>query len=238
MVAQLDAAALETGEFLLRCCTCSQAQHHARPLTRTHAIDGRSTDYSHHGCCTCFGCYFGVNSWSGSIEIGVTALDPSTLDFPSSATGLKGGSWIISGCSVLRDGRSVLEEYGQDLDQLSEGDKVGIQRTAGGELHLWVNGRDCGVAASGLPPRVWGVVDLYGKCTQVTVLGCDTISRREETHRATATTTTTTDEGERFALYARYFQQRSGPFGLSAGVSAHHDPRADCFSRKCFVSLL
>ncbi|XP_072447616.1 neuralized-like protein 4 isoform X4 [Chiloscyllium punctatum] len=135
-----------------------------------------------------------VNSWSGSIEIGVTALDPSTLDFPSSATGLKGGSWIISGCSVLRDGRSVLEEYGQDLDQLSEGDKVGIQRTAGGELHLWVNGRDCGVAASGLPPRVWGVVDLYGKCTQVTVLGCDTIPRREETRRATAATTTT-EEG-------------------------------------------
>ncbi|XP_060710801.1 neuralized-like protein 4 isoform X5 [Hemiscyllium ocellatum] len=135
-----------------------------------------------------------VNSWSGSIEIGVTALDPSTLDFPSSATGLKGGSWIISGCSVLRDGRSVLEEYGQDLDQLSEGDKVGIQRTAGGELHLWVNGRDCGVAASGLPPRVWGVVDLYGKCTQVTVLGCDTIPRREETRRATAATSTT-EEG-------------------------------------------
>ncbi|XP_078389916.1 neuralized-like protein 4 isoform X4 [Cetorhinus maximus] len=135
-----------------------------------------------------------VNSWSGSIEIGVTALDPNTLDFPSSATGLKGGSWIISGCSVLRDGRSVLEEYGQDLDQLSEGDKVGIQRTAGGELHLWVNGRDCGVAALGLPPQVWGVVDLYGKCTQVTVQGCDNIPRREESHRVTTTTTTTTTE--------------------------------------------
>ncbi|XP_041037273.1 neuralized-like protein 4 isoform X1 [Carcharodon carcharias] len=135
-----------------------------------------------------------VNSWSGSIEIGVTALDPNTLDFPSSATGLKGGSWIISGCSVLRDGRSVLEEYGQDLDQLSEGDKVGIQRTAGGELHLWVNGRDCGVAALGLPPQVWGVVDLYGKCTQVTVQGCDNIPRREESHPVT-TTTSTTEEG-------------------------------------------
>lgn len=68
-----------------------------------------------------------VNSWSGSVEIGVTALDPACLDFPSSATGLKGGSWIVSGCSVLRDGRSVLEEYGRDLDQLSEGDRVGIQ---------------------------------------------------------------------------------------------------------------
>uniref|UniRef100_A0A8D2LDW4 NHR domain-containing protein n=1 Tax=Varanus komodoensis TaxID=61221 RepID=A0A8D2LDW4_VARKO len=111
-----------------------------------------------------------VNSWSGSIEIGVTALDPNHLDFPSSATGLKGGSWIISGCSVLRDGRSILEEYGQDLDQLGEGDRVGIQRTANGELRLWVNGQDCGVAATGIPPRVWAVVDLYGKCTQITVV--------------------------------------------------------------------
>ncbi|XP_068960104.1 neuralized-like protein 4 [Petaurus breviceps papuanus] len=111
-----------------------------------------------------------VNSWSGSIEIGVTALDPGVLDFPSSATGLKGGSWVVSGCSVLRDGRSVLEEYGQDLDQLGEGDRVGVERTAAGELRLWVNGRDCGVAATGLPSRVWAVVDLYGKCTQITVL--------------------------------------------------------------------
>uniref|UniRef100_A0A452RIF7 Neuralized-like protein 4 n=1 Tax=Ursus americanus TaxID=9643 RepID=A0A452RIF7_URSAM len=109
-----------------------------------------------------------VNSWSGSIEIGVTALDPSVLDFPSSATGLKGGSWVVSGCSVLRDGRSVLEEYGQDLDQLGEGDRVGVERTVAGELRLWVNGRDCGVAATGLPARVWAVVDLYGKCTQIT----------------------------------------------------------------------
>ncbi|XP_021093999.1 neuralized-like protein 4 isoform X5 [Heterocephalus glaber] len=111
-----------------------------------------------------------VNSWSGSIEIGVTALDPSVLDFPSSATGLKGGSWVVSGCSVLKDGRSVLEEYGQDLDQLGEGDRVGVEKTAAGELRLWVNGRDCGVAATGLPARVWAVVDLYGKCTQITVL--------------------------------------------------------------------
>ncbi|XP_013911588.1 PREDICTED: neuralized-like protein 4 [Thamnophis sirtalis] len=88
----------------------------------------------------------------------------------SSGSGLKGGSWIISGCSVLRDGRSILEEYGQDLDQLGEGDRVGIQRTANGELRLWVNGQDCGVAATGIPPRVWAVVDLYGKCTQITVV--------------------------------------------------------------------
>lgn len=126
-----------------------------------------------------------MNSWSGSIEIGVTALDPAALDFPSSATGLKGGSWIVSGCSVLRDGRSVLEEYGRDLDQLAEGDRVGIQRSSRGELHLWVNGQDCGAAASGLPPKLWAVVDLYGKCTQVTVVSCEPPSPSAERERET-----------------------------------------------------
>uniref|UniRef100_A0A7N6A0U2 Neuralized-like protein 4 n=1 Tax=Anabas testudineus TaxID=64144 RepID=A0A7N6A0U2_ANATE len=126
-----------------------------------------------------------VNSWSGSIEIGVTALDPAALDFPSSATGLKGGSWIVSGCSVLRDGRSVLEEYGRDLDQLAEGDRVGIQRNSRGELHLWINGQDCGAAASGLPPKLWAVVDLYGKCTQVTVVSCEPPPPSAERERET-----------------------------------------------------
>ncbi|XP_071656242.1 neuralized-like protein 4 isoform X2 [Patagioenas fasciata] len=111
-----------------------------------------------------------VNSWSGSLEVGVTSLDPAALQFPSSATGLRGGSWVVSGCSVLRDGRSLREDFGPDLDVLGEGDRVGVQVTTGGELRLWVNGRDWGVAASGVPPRVWAVVDLYGKCTQVTVV--------------------------------------------------------------------
>ncbi|KAE8620829.1 hypothetical protein XENTR_v10010491 [Xenopus tropicalis] len=121
-----------------------------------------------------------MNSWSGSMEIGLTTQDPAFLDFPSSATGLKGGSWIVSGCSVLEDGRSVLEEYGQDLDQLGEGDRVGVQRSISGELHLWVNGRDCGAASCGIPPRVWAVVDLYGKCTQITVLSCQPPPEEEE----------------------------------------------------------
>ncbi|XP_068855509.1 LOW QUALITY PROTEIN: neuralized-like protein 4, partial [Aphelocoma coerulescens] len=111
-----------------------------------------------------------VNSWSGSIEVGVTALDPAELDFPSSATGLRGGSWVVSGCSVLRDGRSLREDFGRTWDALAEGDSVGVQATAGGELRLWVNGPRLGSGAAGLPPRVWAVVDLYGKCTQVTVL--------------------------------------------------------------------
>lgn len=62
-----------------------------------------------------------VNSWSGSIEIGVTTCDPSTMKFPISATGFREGTWVMSGSSILRDGHSVIEEYGADLDQLNEG---------------------------------------------------------------------------------------------------------------------
>ncbi|XP_077531935.1 neuralized E3 ubiquitin protein ligase 4 isoform X2 [Haemaphysalis longicornis] len=111
-----------------------------------------------------------VSTWSGSIEIGVTALDPGTLAFPSSATNLREGSWVMSGTGVLQDGKTLVEEYGTDLDQLGEGDRVGVMRTASGELKFFVNGRCQGVAASQVPPQVHAVVDLYGKCAQISIV--------------------------------------------------------------------
>uniref|UniRef100_A0A8C7M3C1 Neuralized-like protein 4 n=1 Tax=Oncorhynchus mykiss TaxID=8022 RepID=A0A8C7M3C1_ONCMY len=162
-----------------------------------------------------------VNSWSGSIEIGVTSLDPAGLDFPSSATGLKGGSWIVSGCSVLRDGRSVLEEYGRDLDQLSEGDRVGIQRSTHGELHLWVNGQDCGAAASGLPTGLWAVVDLYGKCTQVTVVSCEPPSLAErDTERETVEEREQEDEEEEVVVFAPLTKCNGGGTGNTGSINS------------------
>ncbi|XP_077998138.1 neuralized-like protein 4 [Glandiceps talaboti] len=114
-----------------------------------------------------------VNSWSGSIEIGVTTQDPSLLDFPTSATGLREGAWIMSGCSILRDGRSTLDEYGFDLDQLNQGDRVGLQRTSAGDLHIYINGIDQGCAAKDLPNVVYAVIDMYGKCAQVSIVNHD-----------------------------------------------------------------
>jgi neuralized-like protein 4 len=35
-----------------------------------------------------------ISSWSGSVEIGVTTCDPDSLEFPSSATDLRDGSWV------------------------------------------------------------------------------------------------------------------------------------------------
>ena len=71
---------------------------------------------------------------------------------------------------LLHPGEAILDEYACDLDSCNVGDRIGIQRTNLGELHIFHNGVDKGVAASGLPARVYAVVDLYGKCTQVTLL--------------------------------------------------------------------
>ncbi|KAL4221121.1 Neuralized-like protein 4 [Mactra antiquata] len=111
-----------------------------------------------------------VNSWSGSIEIGVTTCEPDNLNFPISATGFRDGTWVMSGSSVLKDGHSMIEEYGCDLDQLSEGDVVGVMRSANGELHFFVNGVDQGSAATDIPPNVYAVIDMYGKCAQVSII--------------------------------------------------------------------
>lgn len=37
---------------------------------------------------------FQLNTWSGSIEIGVTVCNPDVIDIPITATDLRGGTWV------------------------------------------------------------------------------------------------------------------------------------------------
>lgn len=47
---------------------------------------------------------------------------------------------------------------------------MGVLRTSAGALHFYVNGIDQGPAATGIPSPVYAVVDMYGKCAQVTIV--------------------------------------------------------------------
>ena len=49
-------------------------------------------------------------------------------------------------------------------------DRVGILRRSNGCLHFFINGEDQGVAASDVPPGVYGVVDLYGAAVKVSII--------------------------------------------------------------------
>lgn len=63
------------------------------------------------------------------------------------------------------------------------GDTVGVMRKDDGSLHFFVNSRDLGCAAQGVPANVYGVVDLFGQCAQVTIISGSGIQENGEVPR-------------------------------------------------------
>lgn len=114
-------------------------------------------------------------SWGGSIEIGVTTECPDRLDLPSCATVMRNGTWVMSGIDVRKDGMCLTEFYGTDLEMLNENDRVGVMRTSNNELFFYVNGESQGLAATNMPKKLWALVDLYGRCVQVSIYPNETI---------------------------------------------------------------
>jgi len=111
-----------------------------------------------------------VDRWSGSIEAGVTLIKPEDLEFPNTMTDIDYDTWMLSGSAVMKDGNTVKNNYGCDLDSLNVGHRLGMMRTAEGALHYFINGEDQGVAIESVPIGVFAVIDLYGVCAQVSVV--------------------------------------------------------------------
>lgn len=59
---------------------------------------------------------------------------------------------FCSGTAIMQDGNTMRNNYGCDLDTLTTGSRIGMMRTATGDLHYFINGLDQGVACTGLPP--------------------------------------------------------------------------------------
>ena len=59
-----------------------------------------------------------VDKWAGSIEIGLTTHQPTELDFPSTMTNIRTGTWMMTGNGVMHNGQTIVEDYGQNLDRL------------------------------------------------------------------------------------------------------------------------
>lgn len=77
--------------------------------------------------------------------------------------------WYYSAQCLYHNRRS---HYFPDLPSLSgltPGQTVGLLVTAGGELHLFLDGRHRKKIASGLPVHtpLWGAADVYGTCTKI-----------------------------------------------------------------------
>lgn len=72
---------------------------------------------------------------------------------------------MMTGNGVMHNGSTVIELYGQNLDRLQVGDRVGVVRKDDGTLHFWVNGIDQGPAATNVPERIFGVIGNYDLMT-------------------------------------------------------------------------
>jgi neuralized-like protein 4 len=59
-----------------------------------------------------------VDKWAGSVEIGVTMHSPTELEFPSTMTNLRSGTWMMTGSGVMHNGTTIIDDYGQNLDRL------------------------------------------------------------------------------------------------------------------------
>ncbi|PSN34666.1 Neuralized-like protein 4 [Blattella germanica] len=90
-----------------------------------------------------------VDKWSGSIEVGITTHNPTALEFPATMTNMRSGTTMMSGCGILTNGKGTRREYGEfNLDELREGDRIGMMRKSNGNLHYFINGLDQGIAAT------------------------------------------------------------------------------------------
>lgn len=100
-------------------------------------------------------CIISGESECASVIAGVTSVLPQQQEFPSTMTDLGHGSWMVSGASVLQDGNTIMNGYECDLDKLKEGSHLGIMRKSDCTLHFFVDGEDCGVAATSVPTGLY-----------------------------------------------------------------------------------
>ena len=75
-----------------------------RPLKDSELFEVRITDM--------------IDKWTGSIEVGITALRPDTMEIPATMTSIQSNTWVMSGCNVVSGGKTLKENYGISLDSL------------------------------------------------------------------------------------------------------------------------
>lgn len=81
-----------------------------------------------------------IDHWNGSIEVGVTGVRPDDISFASS-TDLEQDTVMVSGQTLIHNGRTVRTDMPFNLDNLSSGSKVGVMRN-GDTIYFFINGID------------------------------------------------------------------------------------------------
>ncbi|VDI79434.1 Hypothetical predicted protein [Mytilus galloprovincialis] len=100
-----------------------------------------------------------VQGWTYSLNLSVTTNIPPNLTEIRWAGKLK-ESWLLCGDYLYKNGKGI-SAYSLNSDTVQVGDKLGIMIASDSTLHFYLNGID---------HVVYGVVDLYGACCQVSII--------------------------------------------------------------------
>ena len=73
---------------------------------------------------------------------GLTTHSPNELEFPSTMTNIRSGTWMMTGNGVMHNGTTIIDDYGVNLDKLKVGDRVAVVRKENGTVHFFVNSED------------------------------------------------------------------------------------------------
>ena len=60
------------------------------------------------------------------------------------------------------------------------GDRIGVMCTESGEFHVIINGSDMGPAVSNIQSSIYGIIYIFGRCTEVELVHDSSISPRAE----------------------------------------------------------
>lgn len=90
-----------------------------------------------------------IDHWNGSIEIGVTGIRPDEISF-ASVTDLEQDTIMVSGQTLIHNGRTVRNDMPFNLDNLISGSKVGVMRN-NDSIHFFINGVDQGATRYDFP---------------------------------------------------------------------------------------
>ena len=122
--------------------------------------------------------------WSGNLKLGVMRTSGKLEEEAIPRYSPEASGYCIWCAGKLHDHMIAMTEmpYGkQSLDELQQGDRLGLQLTRNGILTFLINGRPQGVAASSVYSKkdcdVYVVVDHYANCksTRITRAGMQKI---------------------------------------------------------------
>lgn len=102
-------------------------------------------------------------------RFGFTVSCPDDHPVPSGALDLYRSHeyWILSASTVHHNGQERRVDF--NLESLRVGQSVGCLINKEGELHYFVDGKDQGVAWTGVPidRPMWGFADIYGLARKI-----------------------------------------------------------------------